>query len=90
MVRRTSKASEGSKTRTKAPKKDYVVVSNRAYGSGLKGTRIAARHELSGANILNVTHFCAVEVLARQSLRLELKDLEAAIQREYIKEGKII
>ncbi len=51
---------------------------------------IAARHELTGAGILNVTHFCAVDVLARQSLRLDLKALEAAIQREYIKEGKIV
>jgi hypothetical protein len=50
---------------------------------------IAARHELTGAGILNVTHFCAVDVLARQSRRLDLKALEAAIQREYIKEGKI-
>ena len=50
---------------------------------------IAARHELTGAGILNVTHFCAVDVLAKQSLRLDLKALEAAIQREYIKEGKI-
>ena len=50
---------------------------------------IAARHELTGAGILNVTHFCAVDVLARQSLRLDLKALEAAIQREYIKEGKL-
>jgi SpoVK/Ycf46/Vps4 family AAA+-type ATPase len=51
---------------------------------------IAARHELTGAGILNVTHFCAVDVLARKSLRLDLKSLEAAIQREYIKEGRII
>ncbi len=50
---------------------------------------IAARHELTGAGILNVTHFCAVDVLAKQSLHLDLKALEAAIQREYIKEGKI-
>ena len=50
---------------------------------------IAARHELTGAGILNVTHFCAVDVLARQSRHLDLKALEAAIQREYIKEGKI-
>ena len=27
---------------------------------------IAARHELTGAGILNVTHFCAVDVLAKQ------------------------
>ena len=51
---------------------------------------IAARHELTGAGILNVTHYCAVDVLAKQSLRLDLKGLEAAIQREYIKEGKIV
>jgi hypothetical protein len=51
---------------------------------------IAARHELTGASILNVTHFCAVDILARQSLRLDLRALEAAIQREYIKEGKIL
>jgi AAA+ superfamily predicted ATPase len=51
---------------------------------------IAARHELTGANILNVAHFCAVDVLAKQSRRLDLKGLEAAIQREYVKEGKIV
>ena len=51
---------------------------------------IAARHELTGAGILNVTHFCAVEVLAKQSRHLDLKSLEAAIMREYVKEGKIV
>jgi len=51
---------------------------------------IAARHELTGASILNVAHFCAIEVLARQSRRLDMKGLEAAIQREYVKEGKIV
>ncbi|MDQ6867406.1 MAG: ATP-binding protein [Pseudomonadota bacterium] len=51
---------------------------------------IAARHELTGAGILNVAHFCAVDVLAKQSLHLDLKDLEAAIQREFVKEGKIV
>jgi hypothetical protein len=40
MAGRKSKAWKGRKTRTKAAKKDYVVVSSRAYGSGLKGTRI--------------------------------------------------
>lgn len=59
-------------------------------GDDIDWRSIAARHELTGAGILNVTHFCAVDVLAKQSLRLELKDLEAAIQREYVKEGKIL
>jgi hypothetical protein len=52
--------------------------------------QIAARHELTGAGIVNVTHFCAVDLLAKRSLRLDLKALEAAIQREYVKEGKIL
>ena len=28
---------------------------------------VAARHELTGANILNVTHFCAIEALAKEN-----------------------
>lgn len=51
---------------------------------------VAARHELTGAGILNVTHFCAIDVLAKRVPRLDLKGLEAAIQREYVKEGKIM
>jgi hypothetical protein len=51
---------------------------------------IAARFELAGAGILNVVHYCALEVLADQSLCLDLKRLEGAIFREFIKEGKIV
>ena len=52
--------------------------------------QIAARYELTGAGILNVTHYCALEILSEQSKHLDLKRLEAAIQREFIKEGKIV
>jgi AAA+ superfamily predicted ATPase len=52
--------------------------------------QIAARFELTGAGILNVTHYCALEVLADQSRSLDLKRLESAILREYIKEGKVV
>ncbi|MBV8357610.1 MAG: ATP-binding protein [Deltaproteobacteria bacterium] len=52
--------------------------------------RISARHELTGAGILNVTHFCALDALAKKMQQVDLKSLEAAIKREYIKEGKII
>ncbi|EKD59333.1 MAG: hypothetical protein ACD_55C00066G0003, partial [uncultured bacterium] len=51
---------------------------------------IAARYELPGAGIMNVMHHCALEVLADQSRRLDLTRLEAAIMREYIKEGKVV
>jgi hypothetical protein len=51
---------------------------------------IAARHELTGAGILNVTHFCAIDALARQTRQVDLRSLEAAIKREFVKEGKIM
>jgi len=51
---------------------------------------IASRYELSGAGILNVVHYSAVEALADQSSLLDIKRLEAAILREFIKEGKVI
>jgi SpoVK/Ycf46/Vps4 family AAA+-type ATPase len=51
---------------------------------------IAARYELTGANILNIIHFCAIEILAEQSYTLDLRRLEAAILREFIKEGKVV
>ncbi|MDZ4819919.1 MAG: ATP-binding protein [Planctomycetota bacterium] len=52
--------------------------------------QVANRFELTGAGIMNVTHYCAVEALADQSRCLDLKRLEAAILREYVKEGKIV
>ena len=52
--------------------------------------QVAARFELTGAGIMNVTHYCAVEALADQSRCIDLKRLEGAILREYIKEGKVV
>jgi SpoVK/Ycf46/Vps4 family AAA+-type ATPase len=52
--------------------------------------QVAARHELTGAAILNIAHFCAIDVLARKTRQLDLQALEAAIRREYVKEGKIV
>jgi AAA+ superfamily predicted ATPase len=52
--------------------------------------QISARYELTGAGILNVVHYCAVEVLADGSNRLDWKRLEAGIMREFVKEGKMV
>ena len=51
---------------------------------------IAARFELSGAGILNIVHYCAVESLANPTEPLNAKRLENAIMREFIKEGKVV
>ena len=56
----------------------------------IKWPHIAAQYELTGAGIINVAHYCAVEVLASKVHRLSLKLLETAIIREYIKEGKVV
>ena len=52
--------------------------------------QVAERHELTGAGILNVTQFCAIDFLARRAERLDLRTLEAAIQREFVKDGRIM
>ncbi len=52
--------------------------------------QIAARFELTGAGILNVIHHCALETLAGGFGTLDAKRLEAAILREYVKEGKVV
>jgi SpoVK/Ycf46/Vps4 family AAA+-type ATPase len=52
--------------------------------------QVAAHFELTGAGIINVTHYCVVEALADQSLGIDFKRLEAAILREYIKDGKVV
>ena len=51
---------------------------------------IADRYELSGACILNIVHYCAVESLANHEQILDGNRLEKAIMREFIKEGKVV
>ena len=59
-------------------------------GKEIDWQQIAARFELPGAGIMNVIHYCALELLAAQSQALEMQRLEAAILREYVKEGKVV
>jgi AAA+ superfamily predicted ATPase len=49
---------------------------------------LAARYELTGAGILNVAHFCAIELLAADAPEMTLKRIEEGIHREFVKEGK--
>jgi SpoVK/Ycf46/Vps4 family AAA+-type ATPase len=51
---------------------------------------IAIRYELTGAGIINVAHFCAIEALANGTQAVDRLALEAAILRELVKEGKIV
>lgn len=51
---------------------------------------VACRFELTGAGIVNVVHFCAIEALANCTRTVDRAFLEAAILRELVKEGKIV
>jgi AAA+ superfamily predicted ATPase len=51
---------------------------------------IAGRFELTGAGIVNVAHFCAIEALANSTQAVDRAFLESAIVRELVKEGKIV
>jgi SpoVK/Ycf46/Vps4 family AAA+-type ATPase len=51
---------------------------------------LAARFDLTGAGIVNIAHFCALESVANGSLAVDRASLEVAILRELVKEGKIV
>jgi AAA+ superfamily predicted ATPase len=50
--------------------------------------QIADRFELSGADILNVVHYCCLEILAKGQSELSQRNLLEGIQRELRKLGK--
>ncbi|HEX7130973.1 MAG TPA: ATP-binding protein, partial [Iamia sp.] len=51
---------------------------------------VAGRFELTGASIVNVAHFCALEALATDTTTVDRSSLETAIRRELVKEGRMI
>jgi AAA+ superfamily predicted ATPase len=61
-----------------------------ALAPDVQWAEVAARHELSGASILNICHHCALQVLASGARELDAATLEAGIMREYVKEGRVV
>ena len=51
---------------------------------------VSERFEISGAAIMNIVHHCAIEALANNEATLDRRGLEAAVKREFTKEGKIV
>lgn len=51
---------------------------------------IARKYEVNGANIVNIIHFACLKTLENNSKTIRLSDLLTGIQKEYIKEGKMI
>jgi ATPase family associated with various cellular activities (AAA) len=53
-------------------------------------TQLAEKYELTGANILNIVHYCCLQVLGRGADTLTQEDLVQGIHRELTKENKVI
>ncbi len=51
---------------------------------------IAQKYELSGAEIMNVVQYCCLMALTRSKPVIEQKDILAGIQKEFLKEGRIM
>ena len=52
--------------------------------------RIAAKYEFSGSNIVNIVQYCCIKILSLHSQVISLAILQEGIDRELLKEGKII
>jgi len=51
---------------------------------------IAKKYELTGANIVNVIQFAGLKTIEKKSDTIKIEDFLTGIQKEYIKEGKMI
>ncbi len=51
---------------------------------------LSKKFEITGAGIVNVVHHSCLEAVASGRKNITLKDLQAGIEREYLKEGRVI
>ena len=62
--------------------------------STLEGTvnleELAAKYELTGGSIINVTRYCSLKALKRGSTVIQHQDILAGIRREFRKDGKTV
>lgn len=59
-------------------------------GEDVSFENLSRKYQLTGANIVNVIHFAALQTLKQESSVIELADLLLGIQKEYEKEGKMM
>ena len=57
---------------------------------GMDLDEIARKYEVNGANIVNIIHYACLQTLARKSKTIAYRDLLAGLQKEYVKEGKMV
>lgn len=52
--------------------------------------KIADKYELSGSNIVNIVHYCCLQALAADTNVITADNLMAGINREFVKENKVV
>jgi SpoVK/Ycf46/Vps4 family AAA+-type ATPase len=52
--------------------------------------QLARRHDLTGGMIMNVIRYCSLMALQRKENIIRLQDAETGIQKELVKEGRIL
>jgi hypothetical protein len=52
--------------------------------------KIADKYELSGSNIVNIVHYCCLQALAADTNVITAENLMAGINREFVKENKVV
>ena len=52
--------------------------------------QLARRHDLTGGMIMNVIRYCSLMALQRNENIIRLQDAEVGIQKELVKEGRIL
>lgn len=69
---------------------ERVFPAQLALADDVDWNQIASRYELTGAGIVSVAQFCAIESLASSITAVDRAFLETAIIRELVKEGKMV
>lgn len=57
---------------------------------GVNLQEIAAKYELTGGSIINVTRYCSLKALKKGSSVIQRQDILAGIRREFRKDGKTV
>lgn len=63
---------------------------NVTFDADINFLEIANQYKLSGANIMNIVHYCCIKALAMQITKVSNVLLKIGIQREFSKEGKLV
>ena len=56
----------------------------------IKLDEISRKYEVNGANIVNIIHYACLKTIEQKSNTISYSDLLKGIQKEYLKEGKMI